>query len=817
MRLLISNLFCTSIILTLVSLGVAQQQENIIANPGFEQSGFSTPWNDGSATTVSNTTTTKIEGDQCAQVDHGGSASTTGFSQNVPISLVETGGRYILSANVKHEGTTGNVKLIARFNDDSSTDVSATFDADVDNWEKVQLEVDVPSNATALRVFCRFEGTTGKSYIDLVKMVQAGEITNGENLLDNEDFEDASQTAWNLVSGASISTDEKKYGSKSLKIVGASSTVKYATQFVSLSSDKPLFTISAHILTTGTIPSRATTTDAWKKTGTVNTNVTDLSTVAQVGAAFKIDCFDGSTNIRTLLLPSFYSKSTKFTEYEYSFLVPENTDGIVVTAMVANADGMTAYFDNFRLTKWEASPPSGSFVENTGFQAVEAPEAGTYVLAETTSNLQTLIDNATDSTHADYGKIIWVAEGTHSVNAKHLYIETGTYLKIHQDAIVRRSLEPDAKAMYHAAQLRNSDEDSPVSDIVIEGGVFDNDDEWQGSVVGLTGDRVVIRNLNIPTYSRTPDANYGYSASALYGFGNHWYIYQNSISGPLSTAGHDGIHHWGGSHVAIMSNEVLAGDDAIGIFPLTNFPSDPTYLRTFYDRDISEIEMYNNVLDSVNARSIAVGLAIPRQDAARMISSVKNIRARNFDGLCGGHNQMIMVSCVPATEAYTGSATTPSAQVEDIRIENGKIEGHLYDNPDPAHPGYTGGYLDSSKRYPLHGIQIYTRDVGWVKDIWFENVSIKNFESDTYMGSTIPSRAVFVRKQEFYDDGGNSTLGQDNSNIRFKSCTIDQSGGPTTDYVYQIDGIKWTEVGVLEHTLWYNTLLGSGLKDWTDY
>ena len=756
-----------------------------------------------------------VDGDRAAVLVHGTNPVSSGFSQLVSAPLI--GGRsYIFSANVFFENGGGQATLVARAQGAMNDLVSQAFPATPQVWEKVQVRFTVPANApanTRVRLFLRSEESTGSTYFDAIKLF---EVDGASNLIANQDFEINSN--WNLRSGASYSNAEQRFGNRSLRLDSSNSS--YAAQNVSLGpedTDQPIYTLSAHIKTTGVVPAPITGVDWGSDQEVGNT----FNTVPGRGAAFKVDLFDGSTLIRTIYSPYFFSKATVFTEREFSFLPPEGITSFNVTALVSGGN-FQAYFDNVQLRAWEV-PDGAGFVDNVGVAEVEAPEAETYVAATPSSGIQGIVDSVTTPSNSNYGKLVWAGRGNYS--QPNILLRSTTHLKLHKDATLIKS-EDTGNSMWFGASVKSGGAHDlnvaeahgvAISDVIVEGGTVNNnngEEDFAGSAVAIFGDRVIVRNVNIPGYSRTPDDFRGqYSASAILMMGHHTYVYNNFISGPKAILGHDGIHLWGGTHSHIMSNEVLAGDDGLGLFTGTNdtFDADGDPPIACFNRNISDVEVYNNKFDSVGARCVGLGLAVPRDDVT-MTNTVSRIRIRNFTGLCGGIHPQLIVICVPGSEQPV-DIDAPE-QIRDVLLQNAFLEGYRFPQPgieDPLHPGYCGGSLQEQPRLPPYGMRVFTDDVGSVRNVRFENISTRNFEDIVSANLNRFSAVVDVFKN------GNSALQRPNANITFRSCTLGQDADLGNDaiFAFRIDGDS-TEVSRLEDPSFENVINSLGFQSYLD-
>jgi len=190
-----------------------------------------------------------------------------------------------------------------------------------------------------------------------------------------------------------------------------------------------------------------------------------------------------------------------------------------VSAMVSEGN-FQANFDNVQLNAWEV-PQGSSNIQSVGLTEVEAPEAGTYVEATPSPGLQEVVDRVS----------------TYST----------THLKLHKDATLIKTSDT-GNSNWFGALVKSAEYGVPRTDVIVEGGTLDNNDgnqDFAGSAVAIFGDRVIVRNVNIPRYSRTPDPfdplnpddpnREFYFASAIYLMGHHTYVHNNFVSGPKAS------------------------------------------------------------------------------------------------------------------------------------------------------------------------------------------------------------------------------------------------------------------------------------------
>lgn len=245
----------------------------------------------------------------------------------------------------------------------------------------------------------------------------------------------------------------------------------------------------------------------------------------------------------------------------------------------------------------------------------------------------------------------------------------------------------------------------------------------------------------------------------------------------------------GGQRAHIMGNNIHAGDDAIGLFTGTKSSS------LIYDKDILDVEIYNNVLNSTGGRAFACGLAKPRQNNT-LFADVRNIRVCNAIGVCGGKNQLIMITNYPS---LPGSPPGPvvggnEAVVSDIYLANLFVRGDLQ-NPDLTH----SSGLTCLQKHKQNGLALFTQTTGSLHNIEAVNVRVKN----------VINAALYIKKAGT----------EDNSNIVIRSCTFDgrfsqqttcSETPPETKYLYFVEAKPGT--GELNDVGSHNNFL----TDWPD-
>ena len=841
----------------------SQESRNLLINGGFEDPITNSDWKLRTVN-AARETAEKIELDHALAINHGNNARKSYINQRVSADKFSIDGRYVLSANTKIDrDVNGNNELAfiqVRFHGDRTLDERKIFRANGDtSWKKLSLHFTVPpvppGKTKSLRVFLRASNTIKRTWFDHVQLLEKGskdgDLLDGDDAIDNGDFQNG-LVGWNTSDGSILETDsaQSNSGTNSLKIVGVAGS-ESAFKYISLSNrgfdpDKPVYTVSANIKTQffslgeansngvdglldipallASLISGGLTdpTPAYANTALWDLESTTLPPTLGKGACIQIKCFDGQDLIRKINTPYFRSKSNAYQERKFSFLVPKGTDGLRIVLGVAGDEGTVAHFDDVRLVKNDivdhSLGPQEELIRDVGHQynVVEAPEVGTSVNVADYSSIQAAIDEVSDVKHSNFGKIVWVPAGLYEDDYR-IFLRSGLHLKMHKDAMFVRTADPgNPKSMWHGAFIRNAVWSDPISDVIVEGGSYFNLNNTGGSPLAITGDRIECRSFNVLSYTtrNTP-------ASALYFLGYDISIHHNSISGAAGWKGIDGIHLWGGGRAHIMSNDVLTGDDGIGLFTgaVKKFPQTGVNL-TNYNRSISAVECFNNRLDSQGARAFACGIVsfVASATPIRLTSTIEDVRCRNFVGRCGGGNQMITINCVPAKNELNlpfGMTAVQEPQIRRILIENGNVKGKKYT-------------LTGSTR-PPKGISVYTGDVGSVEDVFFRNIKVSNVANHQYQ----PSVILEVHKSRW--DIGTAQqieeIGHNNRYVRFKDCILDSisldendipDGGEQAKYLFQIDGERWVETYNPAHLgAWFNFLnaFGSpstnfGLREW---
>ena len=541
----------------------AQLETNLVSNPSFEQvsGGMPDDWQSNNSPTSA--TGHFIHGGRSLRFNLlsgpvEGSSVSHGVSQLISTSFA-AGDEFVLTANVRAFGGNGTVYLLARFNDDPSTDQAKYQEVKTSNWERIKVKIKAPTGATSVRVFCGVIDTTNYCYIDFVQLIPL------KDYLANEDFEDDG-AAWTIDSanGASIhqeSTEDKFFEFKSLKIEGEFGQPRYATRYVAITSDEPIYQLTYYVKmqVAQTEMTLALGEGAQSPTpSSPNVNLEDpdrdLAPIHSSGANISILATGGS-EIRLLNPPRYDGTIGEFIEQKVSFLVPKGTTGLILTAQVVNSDN-EAYFDNVRLTTKSVADgvvfsPNGMYSDVGHLHSVvEAPSQDTYIAP---TNTQTAIQDAIDDSTGpgtDFGKQVWLQAGTYSVAV--IELKTGTRLRMHQAAIIQRNANPPGTSGFTSALIRNLQDDIRISDVTVEGGEYDRNNIY-GGPIAVSGDRVIIRNMHIPSWSIPSTGTNSYPAQGIWLFGHDNFVYHNTMAKPgggydpvygYSDDGYDGIHLW---------------------------------------------------------------------------------------------------------------------------------------------------------------------------------------------------------------------------------------------------------------------------------
>lgn len=749
--LFIGLLFCCGI---LSSNRLLASDDNLLVNPGFETSTLA-PWIVQPPRNSTVSTEDFIDGNKSFRVGHNPVPKTTAVSQDFSVGPqlgLSPGTSYLFSVNAKVEGGNGQIELFAEFDSGTNTNHKQTWPvAGVTGWQKYQFKFQIPDGATSLKIGCRFKNTSGPNRLDYAKLYPY------KNLITNGDFEDPG--SW-TTTHSFPNTVHRHFGNRSLRISGQLNQRRWSAQAVDLEGqvanpDRPVYTISAHVKTL--VLQTSTSTQPVQH---CNSDDDDerLDPLEGSGTQIQINCLDGNKFLRRLSFPFFEGRSTEFTEQKFSFLVPRKTNRLLVALVVENSK-MHAFYDNVRLT-YDEVPPN-EFVSQVGHTArvVEAPEPKTYVIpsGHTDVEITSAIDDVTNFNSTDYGKIVWLPRNDYLI--KTLITKTRLRLKMHQDARLNR--DPTGYQNFWGSILRSDpwEQFRRVSDVVVEGGSYrpspstGADNNNLGNVVAIFGDRIVFRNHFIPEWSQEtrwedptdPTSEVANSDIAVNFLGHDVYVYNNTIVGPAGNlgdgtgpgqGGFDALHLFGGNRAHFFGNHVYSGDDGIGLFAGTipefrfNCATEPKRLF-IYNRNISDVEIYNNRLSSNSGRTVACGLARPRSFDSDLTSTVTNVRARNVVGRLGGAASALAIVCSPrrpmrivagqqcptASEAASDSALFPTRapQIRDIQFAN------MFLTVDIGNP--------FNVRPVQHAVRLYSEDVGSLDSILVNNVTIWTINS----------------------------------------------------------------------------------------
>ena len=723
------------------------------------------------------------------------SAGSQGTTRRV--RQLTAGKRYLFSANIKITGDDGVGFIVVL---DRATRAilgsERVSPGAYQSWQKLVTEFVAQSDQVVLSLSVR--GNTGPAFFDIVKLQQA------DTVLGSGSFEDGAEQ-WELVQNASIQSTESLLGEHSLVLANNhNSDLAYASRTILLgpTDNEKSFKLMAAIKMAPTVDGQMIDflLNAWtwlvepftrmfvcnQETDWLDNPLDDITItnrdVPEIegnGAGFQVRVYSADeSKFRDISAPLFYSKSNAFHEREFYFLVPHWARKMVVTAVNRKSDS-TASFDNIRLSA--SAVPENQYLHEVGarFNPVEAPLPGSFLAPHDIEEIQSAVDQVADPLSVNCGKIVWVDSGLYRGDGIDLW--SNVHLKMHWRARMRRTEDPISPFGFASGFFRSCNNSFPGStrlhDIVVEGGWYLSNQK-QGSAIAIAANRVIIRNMTIPTWSRKGENDpAAYQVSAMFLFGNDFSVHNNFVSGPTSNIesefvfpGYDGIHIWGGTGASLMNNQIRAGDDGIGLFPLTQFEVDvagfPIFPVHHYNYNISDVEVYNNLLDSHGARTVGIGLPFPRQSERRMTCEVKNIRVRNFRGKCGGGQSMVNVMCAPALPNNDlPFDSIPEAQVSNVLIEKGFAFGDFsIINQAPFH--------GPIKEY---GIQFITSDVGSLKGIQIRDLRIR--DATTY------GIAMFRA----------TSGGIPNENIDIRDCIIDVLNDQAPDlphrsfFIHQIE------------------------------
>ena len=585
-----------------------------------------------------------------AQALHGSKSiriepSTGGKWTTRTVGQLTPGKRYLFSANVKISGDKGSGTIVAR---DSASrmilGIKRVYPREYQSWQK--LVVDFVAESDQVILYLSARANTDAAFFDIVKLQEA------DSVLGSGSFENGAEQ-WKLEQNASIQTTESLLGEKSLVLAnGQNSDLAYATRTILLepSDNENAFKLTAAIMTTQTSHGQGIDfmlnavswlvepytrmfggiflcnqeTD-WLDSPLDNIEITDrdVPEIEGNGVGFQIRVYSADeTRFRDISAPLFFSKSNAFHEREFHFLIPQWSRKMVVKAVNRQSDSI-ASFDNVRLSADKI--PDNKYFYQVGYKynPVEAPLPGSFLAPNDIEEIQSAVDQSADPFSQHYGKIVWVDSGFYSGPGVNLW--SNVHLKMHPLARMRRTEDPITPFGFAAGFFRSCNNSFPGStrlhDIVVEGGRYLSNQK-QGNAIALAANRVIVRNMTVPTWSRKGENHPAeYSISGMFLFGNDLSIHNNYVSGPTSTKesefvfeGYDGIHVWGGKGVSILNNFVRAGDDGIGLFALTQYQVDlagyPIFPVHHFNYNISDVEVYNNRLNSHGARTVGMGVGL---------------------------------------------------------------------------------------------------------------------------------------------------------------------------------------------------------------
>ena len=816
----ITFLLLTLCSLVLPSSHLLASDDNLLVNPGFETTTLA-PWIVSPPRNSTAANDDFIEGKNSFRVGHSPVAKTTEVFQNLIVNAshpVKPGTTYLFSVNAEVTGGNGHVELFAEFatgaSGDSANRKKTWPVAGVRGWQKYQFLFRIPDNATSMKIGCRFRNTSGWNRMDYAKLHRYS------NLIANGNFEN---TGFWTTPHAAPNTVHHHFGNRSWRIIGALNQRRFSTQVVDLQGrisnpDRPVYTISAHVKT-----NVIETSNFIQPVFDCNSDDDDeqLDAIKGSGAQIQINCLDGNQFLRRLSFPFFESNSSSFTEQSFSFLVPRNTNRLLI-ALVVEDSKMHAFFDNVRLTHKEV--PAGQFVSQTGYAAsvIEAPEPKTYVtpLGNTDLEITDAIDDVTNFDSPNYGKTVWLPRGDYLI--KTLITKTRLRLRMHHDARLNRN--PTGVQNYRGAIFRNdlTEQHRRVSDVVVEGGKYiqapssGTDNNNVGNIVSIFGDRVVFRNHFIPEWSQLKRWENGQGTAidnsdiAINFLGHDVYAYNNTIVGPAGNlgdgtgpgqGGFDALHYFGGQRAHFFGNHVYSGDDGIGLFAGTipNFLFDcgAEPKRLFiYNRNISDVEIYNNRLSSNSGRAIACGLARPRSHESDLTCTVTNVRARNIVGKLGGEAAALTVMCSPRRPfAILPGQSCPTAAMAAADPELFEHRPPQVSNIQYANMFLTVDIGNPFNHRPIqHAVRLYSESVGSMASVLVNNVTVWSVNSTgrSWSAENRPVDLLSIRRAgvvcehfgidpqtgEEYSTGFSAIgISNRNFNLRIKNCRFFDNTG----------------------------------------
>lgn len=463
------------------------------------------------------------------------------------------------------------------------------------------------------------------------------------------------------------------------------------------------------------------------------------------GANISIICMNSSREqLRRYETPYLLSNSGQFHQQELNFVVPPQTTRILLVPR-AYRSSATAYFDNIELNNHVVS--DGDFIDydeiDPAESIVEGPEPGTFVEVlpsandDQTNSIQSAIDLTTTTsflTNSDFGKSVWLEPGIYNVTG--LQLRTGMRLRMSQSSELRRKFEQRPRN-YGGAFICNPDAYIGLSDITIIGGSYDSLNV-DGAYLRCDADRVVVRSVDVQRFALVGGNS---SDMCMMFMGYDFFLSNNTIKGPggfdengipNGGEGFDGIHLFGGARCCVTNNDIYSGDDSVGVFTGTIPDFCGTGRLPFSHRNVSEVEVYNNILDSKFGRSIAGGITVPRREnqncgfdlpVIRLETTCHTVRGRNSVGRMGGNSACLSVVCFPRTNEEDNPPIdeTVRAQVWNFQFKKMHLTADL-DIPKPVNQGEPSKPQWQQKR---SAVEVVTFDVGSVKNIFFDGITVE--------------------------------------------------------------------------------------------
>ena len=774
---------------------------NLVSNPGFETGQGDaqlSPWIRSHDLGGSREVVDAIQGKRSFRANAETDAPRTFWiRQNVEVDPDDPDSEYLFSANFRIRRGEGAFVLFYSVAGQAPVQIRrASLNGTKESkcWQKVIGKI--PATGTSrINIYCHFANVKGFVFCDQVRLVPY------RNLLEQSDFE--SDGAWDLIRNANAEMDFGYFGNRCLRLeTTAQDPTAVVRQRLFKSGDpdfdKKIYTLSAHIRCEEVVP--------------LNLRPSEFGGYG--GVNVMIQCLGPEIDRRIIEMPFVWGTSEEFAEKKVSFLVPKGTTIIQIMPQIRSAAGI-AFLDNVRLTAELPSLDNRPYCDWTTVghhDFVEACEPGTFVAMSPGDDEQDIslrLDGIAESGLPTAGqKKLWFPAGDYPISS-HIFVKRGMHFCLHRKAVLKRVQAPAIPFGFRSALIRTvGDNDTQVvSDVVIEGGNYASNG-LPGIVANWRGNRWIIRNLQIPSWSNNENRGRGISWN-----GDNTFIYSNTVVGagglqgdfdPSSNdtwkltegqgqRGFGGVVMAGGRGAHLMSNYIHAGDDAIGLFTTTRqyqgkLENGNRNEVNSFDRDIEDVEVYHNILHSNGGRAFAAGIARPRDwrdrefndlNDGRMKAKVQNIRVRDCTGECGGANQLLTLNCSPAHPERTDLPPEdfPSS-VRDILIQRLDLKGRL-DRPEDDED------IDLCPGCPKqNGIFLFTEDCGSLANLTLQQVYVEGFlatPNDEGTGDRpatgfgiliVKAGSRLYREGNTQLDLAPGPLANDNQNLIFEDCTI---------------------------------------------